>query len=376
MVEAQPTWPGWLAPSLILVAAAGLVVFVLTVIDSPAQAWRIYHVNFLLWSGVTTGAVALAAIFEVSHARWPLPVRRMAEACAAYLPVVFALFVGTWLGREAIFHWAAPDSGVHKPWLNLNALYARDSIGLLLLCSAGVIFAYRSLRFETRGRSLRHLAIALLFLFVLVNALLAVDLVMSLDPHWSSSLFGGYFFAGNLYLGIAAATALTVVACRWLGAGQQIDARILNSMFSNMGRMLFSFSLIWMYLIWSQYLVIWYGNLPQETGYVQLRIATQPWKSLSYAVLLLNFVLPFLLLLPKAAKQNGNVLLAVALMILTGTWIERLVLIGPPLTTAGQSLFEFRDALITAGFAASFLLVLLTTLRRPPILKSGQPRGL
>ena len=375
----RKTIPAGLLSLLAALALTGVSVFVWTAISAPQEAWRIFLVNFLLCSGVVSGAVALAAILEVSDARWQRIVRPAAESCAAALPAVLALFLISALGREVLFPWAADGSGVHKPWLNVGAIYLRGSLGLLILAAVGMAFA-RSSRSGTgsgagsgtgsgNAAATRWLAIAYLIVFVLVSAMLAVDLLMALDPHWYSSLFGGYYFAGNLYLGVAVATALAIAARRWLGSSDRMSREFQDRARSNMGKMLFSFSMIWMYMVWSQLLPIWYGNLPQETGYVQLRLATQPWQTLSYIVLLLNFVLPFVLLLPKAAKLNQQLLLGVALMVIAGTWIERFVLASPELMSGNESVFGMRAIFITVGFSAGFLLLLLTSLRRVSILE-------
>ena len=360
-------YPGGLLTLLAVVAAVGAGVFVWTALDAPREAWRIYLVNFLVSSGVVSGAVALAAIFEVSGARWVSLVRRAAESCAAALPAVVALFLITYLGRGVLMSWAAPDSGVHKPWLDVSSIYLRGTLGLALLAGLGLAFANKSRR-EGFGAT-RRLATAYLFVYVMVTSILAIDLLMALDPHWVSSLFGGYMFTGNIYAGIAASMVLAIIALRWLGGARHSSVAFQMTARSNMGKMLFSFAMIWMYMIWSQHLVIWYGNLPHETGYVQLRLATQPWQTLSCAVLLMNFILPFVLLIPKVCKLNQNLLLMISLLILAGTWIERFILATPELIEAGAPVFSLRAALITAGFAAGFLLMVLTSLRRVSMLE-------
>jgi len=277
------------------------------------------------------------------------------------------LFLISALGADVLMPWAAPDSGVHKPWLNVTSIYVRDGLGLLIVSGIGWAFARRSR--SLAGGNSKALAIAYLFSFVIVSSLLAIDLVMALDPHWVSSNFGAYFFAGNLYAGIAGAMIMTAAATRWLGGAKHLTAEFQFRSRSNIGKMLFSFALIWIYMVWSQRLVIWYGNLPQETGYVELRLATQPWQTLSYIVLMCNFVLPFLLLIPRKAKLNQGLLLAVSLLVIAGIWLERFILVIPPLLTPGQAVFGMRGVLISAGFGAGLLLMVLTSLRRVPILE-------
>ena len=141
------------------------------------------------------------------------------------------------------------------------------------------------------------------------------------------------------------------------------------------GKMLFSFSMIWIYMFWSQHLVIWYGNLPHETGYMTLRLASQPWQTISYIVLLLNFILPFVLLIPRAAKLSQPLLLALSAGVIVGTWLERLIIAAPQLLPADEAVFGVRLLMITAGFFAAFLLMVLTSLRRVSILEMNSVRA-
>ena len=216
---------------------------------------------------------------------------------------------------------------------------------------------------------------AYLVAFVIVTSIQAIDMLMALDPHWVSSLFGGHIFSGNIYAGIGLAYLLTAAMQRWLGVGGHLSREFQMNARSNMGKMLFSFSMIWIYMFWSQHLVIWYGNLPHETGYMTLRLASQPWQTISYIVLLLNFILPFVLLIPRAAKLSQPLLLALSAGVIVGTWLERLIIAAPQLLPADEAVFGVRLLMITAGFFAAFLLMVLTSLRRVSILEMNSVRA-
>lgn len=366
-------YPGGLLSGLAALAAIGAGVFVWTLRDAPAEAWRIYLVNFVLCMGVCSGAVALAAILEVSGARWPWLARRSAECFSAALPAVLMLFLISALGSATLMPWAAPDSGVRKPWLDVTSIYLRNGLGLLGLMATGMAFTRKS-TYAGVG-SARGLAMGYLFAYVIVSSVLAIDLLMALEPHFVSSLFGGHFFSGNLYAGIAGAMAMCVAAARWLGAASHLTLASRERSRSNMGKMLFSFAMIWMYMFWSQHIAIWYGNLPQETGYMTLRLNSQPWQTFSYIVLLLNFILPFLLLIPRAAKLNQPLLLTLSIGVIAGTWLERFIMAAPPLLASGEAPFSLRGALISTGFIAAFLLLVLTSMRRVSILEVSRARA-
>ena len=369
---------------LSLLTAAGAAAFlVLLTAVNPARAWQIFLVNFLFWSGLAVAGVVLAAIFQVTHARWARPVKRLAEACAAYLPFSFLLFLCIWFGRHSLFSWIDQPPAATAAWLNSSFFFLREAVGLLILYAASLLFFYRSVRQDFQALARREaqdspdaaseagflgkLGVGLLILYAFIYSMVAWDFVMSLDPHWFSTLFGGYYFIGNLFLGFAAVTILALYA-RWrYGLAKTIDTRILH----NLGKLLFAFSLLWTYLFWSQYLVIWYGNLPHETGFLLLRTSQQPWSSLAVAVLVMNFLVPFLVLLPRSRKQHPKTLLGVALVIFTGLWLERYLLVAPSLAASPEILLGGAEALITLGFLASFLLAYLTVLSKVPILPLG-----
>ena len=208
----------------------------------------------------------------------------------------------------------------------------------------------------------------LLLGYAYMYSVFAWDFVMSLHPGWVSTLFGAYYFIGNLYLGLATVIALTIYA-RWrYNLEDSMDARL----FHKLGKLLFSFSLLWIYLFWSQYLVIWYGNLPREIGFVLTRIAQNPWSNLSVVALAINFVVPFVILMSRSAKENRKILLAIAVAIVMGMWLERFLLVMPSLTPESRNPLGWAELLVTAGFFASFALTYLTTLHKIPIINKDK----
>ena len=305
-----------------------------------ARGWRILLVNFVFWSGAAAAAVAWSAIFQVANARWPKLPRQMSAACAAYLPVAFVLFLATWLGRQVLF-----------PRANHPTLYAREAAGLLFLYAVSLLYAYRTLR-RDRGAP-TAMAVYLLFIYVASQTIFAWDFLMWLEPEWTSTLFGAFYIVSSLYDGLAILTILTV----WR-SGEGSDAAVRH----NLGKLLFSFSLLWVYFFWSQYLVIWYGNLPHEIGYVLARTRA-PWSILAVMVLLMNFLVPFLLLLSRAGKSNRAVLLTASTISAGGLWLQQYLLAMPSLAPDVPPQFG-AEALVTAGFVGLFTLTCLVGLRR------------
>ncbi len=214
-----------------------------------------------------------------------------------------------------------------------------------------------------------RLAPAILIIYAVLLTLQAFDFVMSLDRHWFSTLAGGYFFIGNLYAGIAV-LALMVV---WVRSRTGLREYVSSGQLHDVGRMLFGFCMLWAYLFWSQYLVIWYGDLPEETAFVARRTVEAPWVSLSWIALIGSFVLPFVVLLSRNVKRTARGLAAVASVVLVGMWLERYVLVTPSIWTAQGLPIGPLEILVTIGFGAGFLLAYTWFLERVPLWPVADP---
>jgi hypothetical protein len=179
---------------------------------------------------------------------------------------------------------------------------------------------------ETAERILSRLAPTLVLAYVVAWTFVAIDLVMALDPHWLSMLLGPYVFMGALLGGIAATALVAVIYRRHLA----LDAFIETPTLHDIGKLLFGFCVFWAYLFWSQYIVIWYGNLPYEQVFLIPRV-TPPYLTISVLVVVSLFVLPFAGLLGATAKRTPVVLAGFATLVLTGLWFERYILVYPTL---------------------------------------------
>lgn len=348
---------------------AGILALVFAAMSGEgARGWQIVLVNFLFWSGLAQAGIVLSAIFRLTGARWAAPLHAPAAAGAGFLPISLLVLLALFLAGDPFFPWRRAALGEKAIWLNPPFLFARDLGGLALLYGLSLIYVYRSVkRFDSS--STRLLAPAVAIAYPLVFSLVAFDLVMALDPHWSSALFGGYFFVGNLYLGLAALAVSAIALRRRMGLEHEITADSLH----DLGKLIFGFSMLWGYLFWSQFLVIWYGNLPKETGYVIKRLYDMPWAAVSWAVLAFCFLVPFILLLSRETKRRPARLFGVSLIIIFGLWLERYLLVIPSLWDQGLPL-GWIEVLITAGFFALYMLCFLAFLA-PTGTRQGAFRG-
>ncbi|MFQ5723063.1 MAG: NrfD/PsrC family molybdoenzyme membrane anchor subunit [Terriglobia bacterium] len=358
---------------LLALLLAGLGAFVYGATGSDSQrAWQIYLVNLLFWSGMAQAGVVFAAILHLTNARWAGPVKQLALGGAACLPVSFLLFLGLYFGREQLFPWLHHPIPEKAAWLNLPSLFARDGLALLVLYGSSLLFFYYSMRADRsedeRRRNHRRLSVLaplLVFLYAIVFSLLGFDLVMSLSPHWYSTLFGGYFFVGNLYLGLAGLAIVAAVVRRYF----HLEAHLGPPRFHDLGKLVFAFCLLWTYLFWSQYLVIWYGDVPEETGFIFTRVKQELWSPLAWSVLGLCFLVPFVLLLSREVKRRPGSLSAVCGVVLVGMWLERYILVVPSLWKENWVPFGALEVFITLGFFSVTALCYRFFLRTFPLVR-------
>ena len=386
-----PPLPSSLTTPLWVCIGIGSLAFLAGILGlSPQRAWQAYLVNWLFWSGLSLSGLVIAAMLQVTNASWAGPLRRIAECSAAFLPVSFLLFLVLLLGTSYLFPWLQHPVEAKHAWLNAPFLFFRNISGISILYVLGGVFVYHTLRPEAdripehtsrwgsfllerlrrgwRGaeaeqansqRVLTILSPAFLLLYAILFSLLGFDLVMSLDPHWISTLFGAYFSIGNVYAGFV------VIAIGAVVAHTKLDIPTLPSaqQSHDLGKLIFGFCILWTYLFWCHYLPIWYGNLPEETGFLLTRLADQPWASISLIVLVLNFLIPFPVLLSKRIKQIPTALASVGVLILLGMWLERYVLVVPSLWHAESLPLGILELCILAGFFGGYALAFLTWVR-------------
>jgi hypothetical protein len=370
----------------VVMIALGAIAFVLALMrGSAAVAWEAYLVNLLFFLGVAQGAVVASASFYLTQAKWggSTPYR-LGEAFAPFLWIGFFLFFGLYFGRSAIFPWVTHPIPQKAAWLNIPFLFVRDGIGLGVMAAASFAFIRVSRREDARAwsiatdeielppHSIRVFAPLVAVLFAVVYTLISFDLVMSLAPVWRSTLFGWYFFAGAFWSGLAAMALVATMLRGRLGA---------NNLFTNpvvlhdMGKIVFAFSVFWVYLLFAQYIVIWYGDLPVETFFIVQRVHHMPWSPLSVACLVLIWLIPFIILMSVRTKKTPMILGTVSALGLVGMWLERYVLVVPSLSLDAIP-FGPTQFLISIGFLGAFLISAVPGLNRvAQAATSGEPVG-
>jgi Ni/Fe-hydrogenase subunit HybB-like protein len=378
------------------VLALGLLAFVLAIYgEQPGRAWQIYLVNFLFWTGLAQAGVVFAAVYRMTRAQWGDVIARIAEGMGCFLPIALLCFFPLIPGRHWLLPWLAEPIPGKAAWLNAPFFFLRNGVGLSILVALSLLYLYFTLRpqvgaaiergvvepiptyrlvahhwigFEAEERrshrALRVLAPALVVAYAFIFSMIGFDLIMSLDPYWYSTLFGGYFFMSSFYLGLAGLAALTIIVRRLL----RLDAEITAAHFHDLGKLVFGFDMLIIGLLWSQFIVIWYGNITEETQYVILRTQVLPWSLFSWVAVIAGFLGPLIVFFNRRVKQDPFALLPMGLVIAGGLWIERYVLVVPALWKGPAAPLGFLELLITAGFASAAVLSYLAFITCFPIL--------
>jgi hypothetical protein len=303
----------------------------------PDRTWWAYHANFIFWAGLAQGMVVFAATQKLAKGHWSGVLIRVAEAGAAFTAVSVVLFVGLFIGRDHIFSWLHEPRPEIGGWLTTKWFFLRNGAVLVAMSWLTWRFVGRDLapdvrelatgqpvdRKEDADRITRDAAI-LVLAYAFGYSLLGYDLVMSLAHKWVSNLYGAFYFMGSFLAGLMTLAIFGVWLRRAMGLGAVFSAKQQH----DLAKLCFGFTVFWAYLMWSQFLVIWYGNLPEETYFIFYRLYGA-WRPVGIAVFSLVFVIPFVGLLGVRPKQYAPTLVGFALVSLVGIWLERYLEVVP-----------------------------------------------
>ncbi|QMU56290.1 MAG: hypothetical protein GKS04_03845 [Candidatus Mycalebacterium zealandia] len=367
--------PKWILLFLGGIGAVGALAFALAAIsdEQSSGAWRVLLINFLFWTAVAQGGVIFSCVLRITNARWGRSFLRISESFGSFLPVSMVLLIVIFLGAEHVLPYA--DHHYHTPkdvWLSMPFVVLRNLLGFTLMLFLTYRYVRGSLLLDidpakTDFARVKKLAPFLVGSYAVVFSLFSWDFMMSLDPHWFSTLFGPYYFIG----GLISAVAMTIIVSATLSRYLNLKNYLSDYHFWDIGKMLNGFALLWAYLMFSQLLPIWYANMPEETGFVIKRIAEEPFRTFAWAVLTCCFIFPFVSFMPRTHKIVTPIAVFISTVFLCGLWMDKFLLITPSLTASLQT--SAYEVLITLGFAGSFLCTVLFFLNRFPIIPFGDP---
>jgi hypothetical protein len=345
------------------------------------RAWSAYLTNYVYWVGLAFGTFLLSPVLVLTNATWGRAVKRLSESVALFLPVSVIMLWPLFLGRANAFWWVLHPEEQKAPWLNTSFFFAREGIGLLAMTVTAVLLAYHSVRSDLeymeevpgapdRQRVQYVLSTVYVILYAFILTLVAFDMMMSLNPEWVSTLFGAYYFVISFYAGLAFLAILSTFAVKKMGMGNAIGKK----QFHDIGKLLFAFCVVGLDFFYVQFLVIWYGNLPDETRYVIWRVIYDPWAALAWTVLIVLFIVPFVVLLLRKIKMEPVLMTGISIWILIAIWLEKFLLVTPSMLKSKSLPLGVFEVLITLGWLGLFAFCVCTFLQRYPVLAVSDPK--
>jgi hypothetical protein len=363
----------------LLVGAAALAICVVGAFFAPAQFFRSYLSAFLFWMGIALGCLAVVMLHHVTGGAWGLPIRRPLESGTRTLPLMLLFFLPIVVGAGKIYEWADPAAVAHDPILRHKSLYLNLPFFIgraALYFAAGLALAYVLNRWSADqdrtgdrpiARRLQLLSSAGLVAYGLTVTFASIDWAMSLEPHWFSTMYGVLFIAGQGLSAFAFIVALLVL----LAGTPPLAGFVAQRHYHDLGKLMLAFVMFWAYVSFSQYLIIWSGNLPEEIPWY-LRRLQGGWGWVGAALVVLHFVLPFLLLLPASANRNPRILGTVAAIVVLMRAVDVFWLTQPAFAGSRFHL-HWMDILAPVGVGGLWFAAFLWQLGKRPLLPMNDP---
>jgi hypothetical protein len=362
----------------LLVGAIALAACAWGAFATPQQFFRSYLMAFIFWSGVGLGSLAVLMLHHMVGGGWGVLIRRMLEAATRTIPLLALLLVPVLVGIPHLYPWTLPGAMAHDPLLRHKSVYLNIPFFLLrtVACFAvwGVLAFFLN-RWSSQqdqegspslARRLRNLSGPGLVLFVLTVTFVSLDWVMSLEPDWYSTIYSALFIVGQVLSTLAFVVALLGLLASRTSLGEVLSTRYLR----DLGNLVLIFVILWAYMAFSQFLIIWAGNLTEEIPWY-LRRVKEGWGWVAGFVIVFHFFLPFLLLLSREVKRRVAVLATLAGVLLLVRLGCTFWMIEPAF--GGGPRFHWLDWVAPVGVGGLWVATFVWQLKRKPLLPIHDP---
>ena len=317
----------------LFIGVGALVIFLIGLFLNHQQFHEAYIFAFTFWTGISVGSLALLMLQHLTGGGWGLVIRRILEAATRVLPLIAVLFIPIVLGAHQIYPWTHPEHaqklGDKTNYLNLPFFSVRAVVYLAIWLALAYLLNRWSLAQDRTAdnqytKRMRLLSGPGMILLIFTVTFASVDWYMSLEPEWFSTIYGFIFVASWT----VSALAFVIAALAILSKDDPLKHIVAPLHFHDLGKLLLALVMLWAYFAYSQFLIVWSGNLPEEISWYVPRIHGT-WGALIIAVVVLHFATPFLLLLSRGLKRNPRKLIIVAIMILVMRLIDLLWMLEP-----------------------------------------------
>jgi hypothetical protein len=365
-----------------ILAGIGLVLGVAGFLVNSYRASYAYLVSYLFFLSIAVGSLFLVALEYAANADWSTPFRRISEFFAAALPLLLIFVIPLFFNTGKLFLWSH-SSYIHSDsmleaksaYLNTPFFMVRVIVIILIWCAFYWLITKNSRKQDSVQDQLltkRNITISVIFMpiFAVTITLIAVDWIMSLESKWFSTIFGVYLFAGVVWSSLA---ALTLTALILKGKGY-LHSAIGKDHFYSLGTLMFAFTVFWGYIAFSQYMLVWYGNLPDETFWYMQRW-DGGWKLISLLLIVTHFIVPFFGLLSYEAKTNFKRLKFMSIWILCVHFLDLYWLIIPSMSRTDHIYsFSWIDFVYPIFFVGILILVFNKMTEKTNLVPVGDPK--
>jgi len=365
-----------------MVGAVALLLSLYGALSSPERFYYSYLMSFLLVLGLTLGSLGLVMMQHLTGGQWGIIIRRPLESATRTLPLVVAFFLPIALiGMKYLYRaWLNPEelrkeplSEFQQSYLTLGRFELRAFIYFIIWLLLMYIFNRLSREQDERPedralrRRLKMLAGPGIILYVFAMSFAAIDWVMSISPHWASTIYGFLFVAGQLISSMSLMIAVVVLLARTEPFSAVLQRRHLH----DLGKLLLAFVMLWAYFDFSQLLIIWSGNLPEEITFYRTRLYGG-WGVVAVLVLIFHFFVPFFLLLSQSLKRSNKLLPRVALWLIFMRLVDLFWMTRPEFTS--RAVPSWLDLLLPIALGGLWLGFFAFNLKQYPLLPLGDPK--
>lgn len=377
MIDEKFVVPGKLRNITFGLIAVGLISFIVGFVTDHERAWANYLLNNFYFVSIAIGAAFFISLQYITQSGWSAAFKRIPEAMAAYIPFAAIFFLLLVFGIHTLYEWSHQEMAVtdrlvqHKSfYLNLPFLMIRIVVFFGLWTLMTKLLRRLSLKEDMEGglsyfAKSEHLSRIFIFIVAITFSLFSVDVLMSLEVHWYSTLYAGKMFISAFLHGAAVITLIVIILHKF-GYLKMLNRSHLH----DFTRYIFMLSIVWGYFNFTQFMLIWYGNIPEETVFFVERWHGA-FRVMFFANIILNWFIPFLFLMPRKTSRSKMVMVPVIILLMIGQYTELYYDIWP--TVIGDAKFGLIEIGTFIGYAGLFTLVVITYLSKASLVPKNHP---